>query len=162
MLLGVTKQGEMFENVAASSQEMTASIEDISHFVQESSEKTGNSINIANQSLEGIALAIEDVIKSFDASKKVQSTTSRVNEEAKKINDMVSIIKGFANQTNLLALNASIEAARAGEAGRGFAVVADEIRKLAENTNKQVEFINTTVNALTLEINNTSQAEAYL
>lgn len=158
MLIGVSRQAEMIESVAASSQEMTASIEDISHFVQDSSAKTHESIDIASQSLEDIELAIKDVVKSFEASKKVQETMDRVNNEAKKITDMVSIIKGVADQTNLLALNASIEAARAGEQGRGFAVVADEIRKLAENTNQQVEYINETFNALTNEINNTTNA----
>jgi len=158
MLIGVSKQAEMIENVAASSQEMTASIEDISHFVQDSSAKSHESIEVAGKSLEDIELAIKDVVRSFEASKKVQETMERVTSEAKKITEMVSIIKGVADQTNLLALNASIEAARAGEQGRGFAVVADEIRKLAENTNQQVEYINTTFNALTKEINNTTQA----
>ncbi|MGB5791656.1 methyl-accepting chemotaxis protein, partial [Poseidonibacter sp.] len=158
MLIGVNKQGEMIENVASSSQEMTATIEDISNFVQESSSKTGKTIEVANQSLIEISDAFEEVSRSFESSKQVQLTMDKVRDEAKKINEMVTVIKGVAEQTNLLALNASIEAARAGEQGRGFAVVANEIKKLAENTNQQVEHINTTVNNLTAEINNTNKA----
>ena len=57
-----------------------------------------------------------------------------LDEHARAISRIMSVISDIADQTNLLALNAAIEAARAGDAGRGFAVVADEVRKLAEKT----------------------------
>jgi hypothetical protein len=60
---------------------------------------------------------------------------------AKKIDDVVTLIRNIAGQTNLLALNATIEAARAGEAGKGFAVVASEVKSLAVQTAKATEDI---------------------
>lgn len=158
MLLDVDKQTAMVDGITTNSGEMTESIEDISRYVQNSFNTTNESIEVANESIGMIDGSFNQLTKSFEASQEVQKIMDKVNEEAKKINDMVEIIKAVADQTNLLALNASIEAARAGEHGRGFAVVADEIKKLAESTKEQVEFIRTTVDSLTSEIGRTGDA----
>ena len=73
-----------------------------------------------------------------------------------KIGLFAESITNIANQTNLLALNASIEAARAGEQGKGFSVVADEVRKLAEQSKQSVEEINSLLNNIKQDSQNTT------
>ena len=156
MILDANKQADLVETVAASSEEMSASTEDISNYVQNSNVTAKQTIDETAASLRRIDAAFLTLSKNIEETKAVKTVMEEVTEETEKINGMVNVIKSVADQTNLLALNASIEAARAGEHGKGFAVVADEIRKLAESTRQQVGYIQEVVNGLNGKINKTS------
>ena len=101
------------QTVAAATEELSASIAEITRRVSASADGASEAVSEAEQT---------DRI--FDA----------LAAAAQRIGDVVSLIEKIAAQTNLLALNATIEAARAGDAGKGFAVVAQEVKNLANQT----------------------------
>lgn len=111
--VGSTRQASIAEEVSASMEEMTGTIQ-----------------QTADNAKQTDSIAIKASLDSESSGKAVKNAVVMMNDIATKI----SIIEEIARQTNLLALNAAIEAARAGEHGKGFAVVASEVRKLAERS----------------------------
>ncbi|WP_299258105.1 methyl-accepting chemotaxis protein [uncultured Kushneria sp.] len=77
----------------------------------------------------------------------VVTTMKGINDGARRMSEIISVIDNIAFQTNILALNASVEAARAGEQGRGFAVVANEVRSLASRSAEAAREINALITA---------------
>lgn len=115
------------EEQAAAIVETAASMEEISVTVKNNADNAHKATRLTDQAAtlaghgETLVNDVVDVIAEID-------------ESARKIGEINSIVDGIAFQTNILALNAAVEAARAGEQGRGFAVVAGEVRNLAQRS----------------------------
>ena len=117
----------MMESVAAGSEELNASVREISEAMTKSRDT---------------AMSAVDQVAAADAQ------AQRLTEAALAMSGIVELINNITGQINLLALNATIESARAGEAGRGFAVVASEVKSLANQAKQATDKIGAEIGSL--------------
>jgi methyl-accepting chemotaxis protein len=125
--MGNERVRSMMESVAAGSEELNASVREISEAMMKSRET---------------AMSAVDQVASADAQ------ASRLSDASKAMSGIVELIGNITGQINLLALNATIESARAGEAGRGFAVVASEVKNLANQAKQATDKIGSEIESL--------------
>ena len=117
----------LIESVAGGSEEMSASIREIS----ETMVKARGVVDAAVSRVEG-----------------ADGQAQRLSAATDAMGGIVELIANITGQINLLALNATIESARAGEAGRGFAVVASEVKSLANQARQATDKITAEITAL--------------
>ena len=150
------------EEVSASADEITKTVEDIAVGAGDQAQDAEKSVFVARslseelnqlsdytndmvqsaietssaytEGLGSVNILRERNLESITANNSIEEIIRQLNERTTEIGVILNSISNISEQTNLLALNASIEAARAGEHGRGFSVVAEEIRKLAEQS----------------------------
>ena len=113
--------------VASASEEMSASVKEISSQVIKSTQ------------------VVNDAVRKADAA---ELSAKSLETASNDIGNVVKLIRDIAEQINLLALNATIESARAGEAGKGFAVVASEVKNLSNQATKATEDISTQIESV--------------
>ncbi len=160
----VVEMEKSFDEIYTNSSSLEKDANDIVGETGKNLEYLEQTIKSLKQSIEKIERAIFLVTNFGEKIEIAQANEAELSQslleltkDAEQIKSVLEIISDIADQTNLLALNAAIEAARAGEHGRGFAVVADEVRKLAENTQKSLTDINSSISIIVQNISGASE-----
>ncbi len=128
LLNSSVKLADGASNQAASSEEISTSMELVLSRIQQNTQDAQETEKIALQAAKGIQVGNE--------------STRALIQSMNNIVQKISIVGEIAKQTNLLAINAAVEASRYGIQGKGFAVVAAEIKKLAERSQQAAKEIN--------------------
>jgi methyl-accepting chemotaxis protein len=164
---------ERSENIARTIEEISKGANDSAVSMQTTAESVDDVLRIANQvqqKAEQSEQLATDMVATLHTSREVihslvtgiqnlarnnqasLGAVRRLEQHAKEVENIISLVGDIAGQTNLLALNASIEAARAGEHGKGFAVVAEEVRKLADESARAVQGISELIQNIQKEV----------
>ncbi|HRD64590.1 MAG TPA: methyl-accepting chemotaxis protein [Candidatus Competibacter sp.] len=146
-------QARQIENVSATVTQMAHSMDEVSSKTAASAEVAEKSVGIAHEGGDRVRRTINGMNAIREHIQDTSKRIKRLGESSQEIGDIVALINDIADQTNILALNAAIQASAAGDAGRGFAVVADEVQRLAERSSNATKRIETLVKTIQADTN---------
>lgn len=152
MTATVATQEQIILQQAGSVSQTTATVDQLGIASRQSAQQAEDSASGASEALELAENGSQTIEKTVAGMENLKNRVREIAEEIMNLSEQTGqisaiseVVEGVATQTNMLALKASVEAARVGEEGKGFGVVADEIRRLADESRRSANTINTLV-----------------
>ncbi|QQK78635.1 HAMP domain-containing protein [Salicibibacter cibi] len=149
---GAENTAQAIQSIAESMEDMTKIADNVHDRATSSKEASTEMVTILKKSRENTLSLWDGINEIENRSEQSLEAMGKLEEGARKVEEIINLVGDIADQTNLLALNASIEAARAGEHGRGFAVVANEVRKLADESSDAVQNITSLIKNIQTDV----------
>lgn len=161
----LSQSAKVMEHNSKEQEEVKQALEELNQVIramQLIAQLATSSHNTSKQAITTSENAMTSVSETINSINRIRQTISeaekrikRLGERSQEIGGIVSLINNISERTHVLSLNASMHAASAGEAGRGLTVVVDEVQRLAENSREATAEIETLVNNIQLETNDT-------
>ncbi|MBE9166808.1 methyl-accepting chemotaxis protein [Pleurocapsales cyanobacterium LEGE 06147] len=151
----ITQQATSVNETTTTMDELGASTRQAAEQAEASSQGTQQALTLAEDGSKVVHQTVQGMSTLKEQVRAIAEQIMHLSEQTGQIAGISELVGDIANQTNMLALNAAVEAARAGEQGKGFGVVASEIRKLADESKKSAQKINSLVTEIQAAMNST-------
>ena len=158
---GSSRQTDDLQAAAGEVRELSATIEEVAATTSTIAQEAERVSGLTDDGVATATTAADQMHEAEDHTARVADTIARLNEDAERIAESITLIDDIAQQTNMLALNAAIETARTdqnrtGDNG-GFDVVADEVQELSAEIQEAVDEIQGTIASLQARAEETAE-----
>ena len=149
----ITEQADSVNQTTSTVDQLGASSRQSAEKAEESAKSASEALSLAEEGTQTVTQTMAGMENLKEKVREIAEQIINLSEQTGQISTVSELVGDLANQTNMLALNAAVEAARAGEHGKGFGVVASEIRKLADESRKSADTINSLVTEVQAAMN---------
>jgi methyl-accepting chemotaxis protein len=136
-----SEQASAISQTSVTMKELAGTVKQTAARAEEISGRVDSSAGLVRTARDQIMTNAERIEALADEAQTAAKLAVVLNQRARRMDEIVTLVNDLAEQSTVLALNAAIEAAKAGEFGRGFSAVAREIKNLAGSSKEGTEEI---------------------
>lgn len=136
-----SEQATAISQTSVTMKELAGTVKQTASRAEEISGRVDSSAGLVKTAQDQISANAERIEILAEEAATAAKLAVKLNESARRMDEIVALVNDLAEQSTVLALNAAIEAAKAGEFGRGFSAVAREVKNLAGSSKEGTEEI---------------------